>query len=222
LKSILYHIGKATLAYLLFSIAFLLMLQTIVPHLSLGDKVGFLKEKQAYIHDPVWRTAFYIHVFSSIFTLLAGATQFSDYILKHHRKLHRIIGKIYVWDILFINFPTGMILALNANGGWHSSLAFIILDCLWFAFTLKAVLEIKRKNIIAHKQFMIRSYALTFSAITLRSWKIILSNTTHLDPAIIYMMDAWLGFVPNLLFAEWLIRTRFASRLSGKIKLDKI
>ena len=214
LKSALLNIIRLTTVYLLFSSAFLLMLQTIVPHLTLGDHVGFLQEKQAYINDPIWRTAFYIHVFSSILTLLAGATQFSGYILRHHKKLHRIMGRIYVWDILLINFPTGMILALNANGAWHTSLAFVILDCLWFAFTLKAVLEIKKKKIAAHRNFMIRSYALTLSAIALRSWKIILTNTTSLDPAIIYMMDAWLGFVPNLLLAEWLIRIRLSNKLS--------
>jgi hypothetical protein len=52
---------------------------------------------------------------------------------------------------------------------------------------------------------MIRSFALTFSAITLRSWKIILAAVFHPDPLILYMIDAWIGFVPNLLLAEWLI-----------------
>ena len=59
---------------------------------------------------------------------------------------------------------------------------------------------------------MIRSYALSFSAITLRTWKIILSHSFQVDPASLYMIDAWMGFVPNLLFAEWLIRRMELSR----------
>ena len=106
---------------------------------------------------------------------------------------------------MLINFPAGMIMAFYANGHLPSKIAFIILDCLWFWFTYKAVAAIKVKNIKAHKRFMIRSYALTCSAITLRMWKIILSHTFNIEPEVLYMIDAWMGFVPNLLFAEWLI-----------------
>lgn len=185
-----------------------LMLLIIIEHFTLKGDVGFLKVKQEYTGNKIWRTAFYIHVFSSILTLLAGFTQFSAYILKEHRNLHRLVGKIYVVAVLFINFPSGMILAFNANGHLPSRIAFIILDSLWFWFTLQAFVEIKKGNVAAHKRFMMRSYALTFSAITLRTWKVILSNSFVIDPVTLYMIDAWMGFVPNLLFAEWLIRRK--------------
>jgi hypothetical protein len=35
-----------------------------------------------------------------------------------------------------------------------------------------------------------------------------LVRTTHIDPVHLYMIDAWMGFVPNLLVAEWWIRSR--------------
>ena len=185
-----------------------LMLKLIIEYTSFDDHTGFLRFKQDYLHIRVWKTAFYIHVFSSIFTLLAGFTQFSAFIQKHYKKLHRIIGRIYVADILLINFPAGMIMAWYANGELPAKTAFVILDSLWFWFTLKAFLEARRKNFISHKQFMIRSYALTFSAITLRSWKLVLSSSFAIDPLTLYMIDAWIGFVPNLLLAEWIIRRR--------------
>lgn len=184
------------------------MLRTIAEHLTLRPDAGFLQFKQDYVHNPVWRTAFYTHVFTGIIALLAGFTQFSGYILREHRSLHRLMGKVYVFVVLFVNFPTGMLMAFYANGHWPTRLAFVILDSLWFWFTLKAFLEIRKGNIKAHKQFMIRSYALTFSAITLRTWKMILSGLLVINPDTLYMIDAWLGFVPNLLFAEWLVRRR--------------
>ena len=97
-------------------------------------------------------------------------------------------------------------MAVYANGHLPTKIAFIILDTLWFLFTYKAIVAIKAKDIKKHKRFMIRSYALTCSAITLRLWKIVLINSFDIDAQTIYMIDAWLGFVPNLLFAEWLIR----------------
>lgn len=199
---------RDVLVYLILCAATFLMLRIITEHFSLQPDVGFLKVKQEYIHNQVWRTAFYIHVFSGILTLFAGFTQFSPYILKEHKQLHRIMGKIYVFDILFVNFPAGMLMAFYANGHLPTRIAFIILDSLWFWFTLRAFLEIRRGNVKIHKQFMMRSYALTFSAITLRTWKVVLSGLFVIAPATLYMIDAWIGFVPNLLFAEWLIRRK--------------
>ena len=199
---------QSFLAYLVLSMATFLMLRMILDYSSMRTNIHFLQFKQDYIHLPWWKAAFYIHVFSSVLALAAGFTQFSDHILKHYRTVHRIIGRLYAVDILFINFPAGMVLAVEANGLWPSKTAFIILDCLWFYFTLRAVSAARQGKIAEHKRFMFRSYALTFSAITLRTWKIILLNTFHPDPLSLYMIDAWMGFVPNLLLVEWLIRRK--------------
>jgi hypothetical protein len=95
-----------------------------------------------------------------------------------------------------------MVLAVCANGLLPGRIAFVLLDCLWFSFTLIAVTTARKTQIARHREFMIRSYALTFSAITLRSWKIILSHSFHISPVHLYMIEAWIRFVPNLLFAE--------------------
>jgi len=199
---------QALFAYMILCLATFLMLRMVIDYSSFRTDIHFLRFKQDYIDIPWWRAAFYTHVFSSIFALAAGFTQFSGHILKHHRKIHRIVGRIYAVDILFINFPAGMVMGVYANGLWPSRTAFIILDCLWFYFTWRAVRAARQKRIPEHKEFMLRSYALTFSAITLRTWKIILMNTFHPDPLSLYMIDAWMGFVPNLILVEWLIRRR--------------
>jgi uncharacterized membrane protein len=208
LQQLIRNTARDLFVYFDLTAATFLMLRTVAEHVTLKPDVGFLQFKQDYIHDQPWRTAFYIHVFSAVLTLLAGFTQFSTYILKEHRSLHRIMGRVYVFNILFINFPTGMLMAFYANGEWPTRLAFIILDSLWFWFTLKAYLEIRKGNIKVHKEFMIRSFALTFSAITLRTWRSVIAGLIVIDPDTLYKIDAWLGFVPNLLFAEWLIRRR--------------
>ena len=97
-------------------------------------------------------------------------------------------------------------MGIYANGGLIGKTAFILLDIFWFSFTYKAYSCALNKDFIRHKNFMIRSYALTFSAITLRTWKIIFSNIFVIDPAQLYIIDAWMGFVPNLIIAEWIIR----------------
>ncbi|MDB6073759.1 MAG: hypothetical protein JWO89_1399 [Verrucomicrobiaceae bacterium] len=208
MTSKLIGILKTFVGFLVLNVGTFLMLKLILQYSALNDHVAFLKQKQEYLHLKVWKAAFYIHVFSSILTLLAGFTQFSTELLRKHRPVHRLVGKIYVWDILAINFPAGLVMAVYANGHLPTKTAFLILDSLWFWFTLKAVIEIKKGNIQSHRDYMTRSYALTLSALTLRTWKIILTNTTSIPPETIYMMNAWLAFVPNLLCAEWLIFRR--------------
>jgi hypothetical protein len=48
---------------------------------------------------------------------------------------------------------------------------------------------------------------------------LVLSNLLVIDPATLYMIDAWLGFVPNLLFAEWLIRRKNNASLTSEVIL---
>ena len=190
------------------------MARTIAQYFTMDTTVGFLAAKQDYLPIRVWRIAFYTHVFSSIFTLLAGGVQFSSYILSRHRRIHRWIGRLYVADVLLVNVPAGLVMGIYANGLLPSKIAFLILDSLWFWFTLKAYLSARKRNFVAHRRYMIRSYALTFSAVTLRTWKLILVHSLTIDPTTLYMIDAWLGFVPNLLFAEWLLR----GEKKGKVK----
>ena len=208
LNKLFIQTAKDILFYLVMCVATFLMLRMIIGYASFDTHYEFLSQKQEYIHIKEWLYAFYIHVFTSLFTLIAGFTQFSSYILVYHKKLHKAMGRLYVYAVLLINFPTGFIMAIYASGLWPSKLAFIILDSLWFLFTCKAFITAKQGDFMAHKQYMIRSYALTFSAITLRTWRIIISALIVINPLQLYMIDAWMGFVPNLLLAEWIIRRK--------------
>ncbi len=208
-------IFRSILAYLVLCLATVLMLRMVLDYTALRDDVDFLRFKQAFTGYWWWKASFYVHVFSAIVALLAGFTQFSSHFLREHRAWHRVIGRIYAYDIVVINFPTGMVLAVCANGLLPGRIAFVLLDCLWFAFTLISVIAVRRGQIARHREFMIRSYALTFSAITLRSWKLVLSYSFHIDPLHLYMMEAWMGFVPNLLVAEWWLHSRRRPQRAG-------
>ena len=204
---LIFGFAKSFFIYLALCIATYLMLRILFDYTAFRNDVGFLRFKAPYVDYPWWKAAFYVHVFTAILALLAGFTQFSNLVLQDHLRLHRLVGRIYAYDILIVNFPAGMVLALCANGLLPGRIAFVLLDSLWFTFTLLGVLAVRRGDLSRHRAMMIRSYALTFSAITLRTWKFILVRNTRIDPVHLYMIDAWMGFVPNLLVAEWWIRS---------------
>ncbi|MFN8284127.1 MAG: DUF2306 domain-containing protein [Chitinophagales bacterium] len=198
-------------ALLLLLLAFFsfLMLRITLQYIPINLDVAFLRIKQDYIDIIPWRIAFFVHVFTSMFALIAGFTQFSKSILKKHKKIHRNIGKLYVFVILFLTGPSGFIMAIYANGGLTSKIGFLLLDILWIYFTVLAFRFALKKDFKQHKQYMYRSYALTLSAITLRAWKYILVFLFQPAPMDIYRIVAWLGFVPNLLLIEFLIWKKY-------------
>jgi len=122
------------------------MWSAIFPYYSLNDHIGFLRFKQQYIHNNVGKSAFYAHVFTAVFCLTFGLVQFSKTVLVSYPGLHRVIGRLYPWNILAINFRTGMILAVTAVGPLISKLGFVTLDCLWWWFTYTGVALIRKKR----------------------------------------------------------------------------
>ncbi len=176
-----------------------------IEYIPYNTDVGFLRIKQDYIGINHWRIAFFIHVYASMWVLFAGFTQFSKTLLKKNRRLHRTLGYIYVVNVLLITGPAGFIMGLYANGGLVSRIGFVALAVLWIFFTAMALIKAKQKDFKAHRNFMIRSYALTLSALTLRAWKYGITNTMHLPPMDVYRVVAWLGWAGNLAVAEYLI-----------------
>ncbi len=186
-----------------------LMLRIIFIYIPVKNDAGFLQLKQEYIHITEWRVAFFTHVFTSILVLVAGFTQFSKKFLKQQPKLHRTVGYIYVINILMVTGPSGLLMSFYANGGVSSQTAFVLLSVLWMGFTAMALYKAIKKDFKAHRIFMIRSFALTLSAITLRCWKVLLVNFTDVQPMDRYRIIAWLGWTLNLIIAEWIIYKYF-------------
>ncbi|MDN3692859.1 DUF2306 domain-containing protein [Chryseobacterium tructae] len=198
----------AVFSVFIFSI---LMLKVIFQYTSLDKTVGFLAFKQKVVNNPYWMIFFYIHIFSIVLCLLAGLTQFSAQFLRENRSLHKIIGKVYVYNILIINVPACFVLGLFSNGGLIGITGFLVQDILWAYFTIVAVLTIKKGNIISHKNYMILSYAITTTAITFRIIKNLFYNEKHHDYELFYGINVWLALIINLLIAYFFLRQKKSS-----------
>jgi uncharacterized membrane protein len=202
-KSLKYLAGLALLYfyYLLFCITW--------QYRTFQMDVAFLAIKQEALHHSYYATVFFTHVFSAIFLIGLGALQFSNTLLTNYKSLHRKLGKAYVGIVLFLAAPTGLVMGVFAMGGFTAQIAFVILSILWFFFTYKAIIFAKQKNVIAHKHFMMRSYALTLSAISLRLFKWILANTLAPAPMDMYCTVAWAGWLFNWAIVEcWIWKNR--------------
>ncbi len=169
--------------------------------------IGFLLQKQDGVRSTMWMTAFYFHVTSCILCLIIGPFQFIGYIRHHYSKQHRLAGKIYIFSILVAGAPSGLYMAVFANGGLWAQLGFGVLSFLWIGTTYLAYHHVRNRNFKAHMAWTSRSYALTFSAVTLRMWTPILSvYFPEISHDTITASTAWLNWIPNLLIVEMIIR----------------
>lgn len=176
---------------------------------AIGDTLsqyGLLSQKQdSVVSDQIWQTQFYIHIMLGGLALLIGWPQFLKGFRNQNLKTHRLLGKIYIIAVLLSGLA-GVYMAIYAYGGLVAKFGFGCLALLWLYTTAKAYLVIRKGDIQSHQQWMIRSYALTFAAVTLRIWLPLFQLVLGMDFLIAYMIIAWLCWVPNLLWAEWKVR----------------
>ncbi len=183
-----------------------LMIRITLRYIPYSSTAAFLQIKQTEVETLGWYLpVFYLHVYSAVFTLPAGFTQFRKSLLKNRPRLHRQLGWLYGGTVLFLAAPTGLLMGFVANGGPVAEAFFITLSIFWWAATALAISTARKKDFKAHRAWMIRSYALALSAITLRLWKLILVKAFAPPPMDVYVIVSGLGWVPNWLVAEWLI-----------------
>ena len=186
-----------------------LMLDICLNYFPWSDSTNFLVLKQDVVNMQPWRLAFQIHVITSSLVLLAGFTQFSPSIRRNTPRLHRCAGWLYIVATLGLALPSGFILAFSANGGLSTQICFVILGSFWGASTLFALYYAFHKQWLKHRNWMIRSFALALSALSLRTWKLTLYQIQPywdwLTPIHIYQLEAWLGWTINLFIAELII-----------------
>lgn len=175
-------------------------------YFSFCSHCNFLLEKQEVVFNPFWRTAFYIHISGGMLALLLGPFQFVPAFRNRFLKIHRMLGKLYLGAILFLGAPAGLFMAFYAEGGWIGQLGFCIMAVLWLLSTWMALEAIRKRKIPEHRNWMTRSFALTFAAVTLRLYVPLASDFLHWNPDFVETSSAWVSWVPNLIVAEILLR----------------
>lgn len=190
---------------LVFFWVFILSLST-VQYLSFKSDMAFLHLKQFAVQTGWYLPAFYCHIFGSSLVLLAGYFQFSKTVYRN-RALHKALGKLYVFGILFFASPGAYVMTLFIHRGPWVFISFLIQNTLWVIFTLSAWLLIKKGDVDVHIKMMRRSYALTFAAVTLRFYIWLCYRLGHgVDFEYNYIIIAFLSWVPNLIVAELINR----------------
>ena len=199
------------LAVLSFSI---LMLTKVVPYLSFERAINFLGTKPDEILDKThFMWAFYTHILSSLLVMPLGVLQFSSYIFKKSNDVHHWMGKVYILTILVFAAPSGLILAMYANGGLAARVGFSLQSLVWWGLTMIAWREAEKKHWLNHTHMMIQSFAVTLAAMSLRTESYFMYYFLETKPIETYLTVTWLSWVGNLLIANVMIYIGVGKRL---------
>lgn len=183
-----------------------IMLTKVLPYLSFERAINFLGTKPDEVLDKKYfMGAFYVHITSSLVVMALGLWQFFPMITHRFPAFHRLSGKVYALGILVLAAPSGMVLAAYANGGLPSKVGFSLQCIVWWCTTMAAWNEIRHKRFVPHANMMIRSYAVTLAAMSLRTESYAFYYWFGTKPLETYLTVTWLSWVGNLLLAELLI-----------------
>jgi len=103
------------------------------------------------------------HTLGGVIALLAGPVQFSSRFRRRHLNFHRVLGRIYVISV-FVGALTGIALASGRPGLPGTSMQ----AAAWIVCTTAAFITARNRQIVQHRQWMIRSYAVTFTFVSSR------------------------------------------------------
>ena len=174
---------------------------------------------------PLRLAGLYVHAFSGGIALVIGPFQFLNRLRARRPTLHRWMGRIYLIGILFGGL-SAFLIAPGMISGLVGEFGLITLGILWLWTGWNAYRNIRAGNKNIHREWMIRNYALTFSAVTLRLWLGILIGTQipfletkyagDFDTLFVevYRVVMWLAWVPNLIVAEAIVQRRRAAQHS--------
>jgi uncharacterized membrane protein len=108
-----------------------------------------------------------LHIAGGISALAAGIVQLWLGLTNRVARLHRALGKVYVGVIVFGSIA-GFYLALTIPGNPPYAAGLFTLCVAWVVTTSMAVLAIRRRDVRQHREWMMRSFTVTFAFVTFR------------------------------------------------------
>ena len=147
------------------------------------------------------------HVLCGVIAILIGPFQFSNKLRTNYLKIHRRIGYTYLIAI-FIGGIASFGLAFTSKVNLTYMLGLAFLGVAWFLTSGMAFLCVLRKKILQHKEWMVRSYVVTFAFVFFRLFADILYHYEIAERSDINGLMSWACWAVPLLFAEVIIQYR--------------
>jgi len=149
-----------------------------------------------------------VHIGGGIVALVLGLFQFLGSLRVARPALHRLLGRLYLASIL-LSGSVGLPLAVLSVDSYRPALvgpSFGTLAVAWLFVSAMAFRRARERRFDQHRAWMLRSYSLTFAAVTVRLVAAF-GALLFRDP-LLAVNAGFLSWPLNLLVAELLIRRK--------------
>lgn len=170
-----------------------------------------------------WPGLTLLHTIAGLIFMVLGPLQFVAKVRSRHITLHRWCGRIYAAAALVIGV-TALVMGLVIGfGGQAETTAVTVFSVLFLGCLSRALFHIRRREVAAHREWMIRAFALGLSVATMRPVMALFIGFSELSFAQILGIAFWLAFSLHLVLAElWIRFTRRAkapARVTSSVQL---
>ena len=154
------------------------------------------------------------HVAAGLLALVIGPMQFWPAMRRDYPQAHRIAGRVYVIAVV-VGSIAAFGLAAKIEGSPTYSLGLAAMGIVWLTLTFMAFVAIRRKNLIQHKEWMIRSYVATFAFIFFRLADDVMHSMHILTEGERSKLLAWASWAIPLMVTELILQGRAVFKTRG-------
>jgi uncharacterized membrane protein len=148
-----------------------------------------------------------VHVAGAATALLVGPVQFLPWVRRRFPSLHQTLGRIYVIGCLAGGIG-GLVMAFGTTAGPIATTGFASLAVCWIVANTQGWRLAAARRFDDHRAWMLRSFAMTFAAVTLRIY-IVALPMLGVAPIDAYRASSFLAWIPNLILVELYLRGGF-------------
>jgi uncharacterized membrane protein YozB (DUF420 family) len=165
--------------------AVLLVVAGVALYFLYDESQYFVWSEESYGYYWAYRAALALHLTGGFVALLTGVFQLWTGLNGSAMRAHPWTGRVYLTGVVAGSVGAISLAFSSVLFGLPWDVALVSLALAWLAITGTAFFCIRRRNLKAHKQWMIRSYILTFAFVTFRI-------VTEYLP-----YEAWWGITPE-------------------------
>ena len=153
-----------------------------------------------------------LHIAAGMGALFAGLAQFRTGSRGGHWSPHRVVGRVYLGSIAVASLAAAILLP-RTTGGWGFASGLAALTIAWTTTAALAWIAIRRGNVAQHREWMIRSYVVTFSFVNFRILNDVLASLHVGRWHERVVLSSWFCWAVPLLVTELVLQGRkvFAS-----------
>lgn len=164
-----------------------------------------------------------IHILPGLLFMILGPWQFNSTLRARHPQWHRINGRIFLLCSALVGVSAlVMSFGMPAIGGVNQAAATTLFGTFFLFALAKAFWHIRRREILLHRQWMMRAFATGLAVATIRpivGFFFATSGLTHLTPHEFFGTAFWLGFTLQLMAAEaWIHHTQELQPNAGIVR----